>query len=423
MNKTECDSCGSRHLSDASFFREFETPSGKARICHFCMNAALDKMGADYRFSAKFKEGLTSQYHAIVADFGYDDSEEFRKECLSMLRRGFLFKGGGACPVFEEKPKLSGFELLNSLRGHLDTMVIGQEDLKDKMAYVFSRYITSLDDDRVQKSNILITGPSGTGKTQAVRALAAYVSEAGLGPGGGRLPVVFQDATHLSPASYRGCNVDSIFLRLFDKAGSPEKFSHGVVFLDEFDKLFSTGDEQKLTVAQELLKIVEGDEILVNIETERGTRSAKVDTSKILFICAGAFEGLRGEIKKRGAKKLGLTPHADKSEKISISDEDFAGYGVPAEILGRLQVKAQTRELTLKDMVRIIKEPSDSVFGEQKAFLESFGMQDALSDEVVEKIAAQAHGSRLGARQLRSLFEQKVMELVMGGEKDKKLAR
>lgn len=286
----------------------------------------------------------------------------------------------------------------SQIKAELDKYVIGQERAKKVLAVGIYNHYKKLrsDGDAIQKSNILMVGPSGIGKTELARSVAKILG----------VPFCICDATSFTQAGYVGEDVESILVRLYQAAnGDLEKAQRGIVYIDEIDKLARTGvmgrDVSGEGVQQALLKIVE--DSVVNLPF-RG-RPIQFDTSKVLFICGGAFEKLTMKEKKKGTT-LGFTSgNVVEEEDKPIDAEALKKFGIIPELVGRLPIVIQLHELSVDDLKRILTEPQNSIIKQYSNLLKMDNVRIKFDDKAISYIAEKSKKTGTGARGLKTIIE------------------
>ena len=312
----------------------------------------------------------------------------------------------------------------------LDDYVIGQEDGKKTLSVaVYNHYkriaheeATSKDDDvEIQKSNILLLGPTGCGKTLLARTLAKILD----------VPFAIADATTLTEAGYVGEDVENILLKLIQAAdGDIQKAEKGIIYIDEIDKITRKSENPSITrdvsgegVQQALLKIIEG--TIASVPPQGGRKHPnqeliQINTENILIICGGAFEGLENIIKDRtGKKSIGFGSKIESTKDISkyevfkeLLPQDLLKYGLIPEFIGRLPIIATLQELDREALIEILKEPKNSLIKQYQKLFEIDGVELIFEEEALGAIVDKAIERKTGARGLRSIIEERMRDIM-----------
>lgn len=398
--------------------RRRKTTEGAEKRCSFCGKSAEE---ANYLFKGAYTP------NTYICDSCAAYMNDMTISMLSLVKSLSCDEGFGITDEAEytggtgkNAPSLKGNPTPAEIKAFLDDYVIGQDMAKMRLAVaVYNHYKrvryseTATGDLSIEKSNVLLVGESGTGKTLLCRTLAKMMD----------VPFTIVDATVFTEAGYVGEDIESILTRTLQAAGGDVALAEkSIVYIDEFDKLARKGGSNpSITkdvggegVQQGLLKMLEG--CKVQVPTSAGRKHpdkpmVEMDTTNILFICGGAFEGIdkiitsRMDVRTVGYKNDGKKRFDKDAVLKYVSTDDLKKYGIIPELLGRIPIITSLERLTVEDMVRIIKEPKNAIIKQFMKMFELDGVEVEIDDEVYRFIVDKAMERKLGARGLRSIIE------------------
>ncbi|WP_415396188.1 ATP-dependent Clp protease ATP-binding subunit ClpX [Sulfurimonas sp. CS5] len=314
-----------------------------------------------------------------------------------------------------------GLNIPTQIKEHLDNYVIGQEEAKKVLSVALYSHYKRIDKPifknvEIEKSNILLIGPTGSGKTLLAKSLAKIMN----------VPFAVADATALTEAGYVGEDVESILSRLLASADFDiERAQNGIIYIDEIDKIANKSesatsgrDVSGEGVQQGLLKILEGGEVYVPLKGSRKSSSAETilfDTTHVLFICGGAFVGLvkdANDKKSKQPKKMGfLTNSDDELRSEDVESKDLINFGLIPEFIGRIPVIATLNQLSIEDLIKVLTEPKNAITKQYQALFELDGINLEFTEDALESIAQMADEKGVGARGLRGIIEKIMLPL------------
>ena len=407
------------------------TMPGGMNFCHDCMQKAFDSVtqsGLDF----------SKLQNMPYMNMNLSDFPNLENMNLEIPKKNKVKKKKEK----EEEKKQQEFSIRDIpaphvIKSRLDEYVIGQEKAKKVISVaVYNHYMRVLlqnggqdenQEEKVQieKSNILMIGPTGSGKTYLVKTLARLLD----------VPLAIADATSLTEAGYIGDDIESVVSKLLSAADNDvEKAEHGIIFIDEIDKIakkknITNRDVSGESVQQELLKLLEGSQVEVPVGSNQKnalTPMTTVDTNHILFICGGAFPDLEDIIRERLTKSTTMGFMGELRDKYEsdpdiltkVTTEDLRTFGMIPEFLGRLPIVVTLQALTKELMVKVLREPKNAILKQYVKLLELDEVKLVFEDEALEWIAEEAIKKETGARALRAIIEEFMLDIMYEIPKD-----
>lgn len=395
-------------------------------ICNDCMQKTFDSMNSSgFGMGDMMNLGKMPNLGSInLSDFnmGVPESQKLKKKKPKEKKQS---------PVLD----INSIPAPHKIKASLDEYVVGQEQAKKVMSVAvynhYKRVMSKTDDGiEIEKSNMLMIGPTGSGKTYLVKTLARLLD----------VPLAITDATSLTEAGYIGDDIESVVSKLLAAADNDvERAEHGIIFIDEIDKLAkkkntTNRDVSGESVQQGLLKLLEGSDVEVPVGANSKNAMvplATINTRNILFICGGAFPDLENIIKERLNKHSSIGFQADLKDKYdaeediikNVTIDDLKQFGMIPEFLGRLPILFTLRGLTKDMLVKVLSEPKNAILKQYKKLLEMDEVALEFDQSALEAIAEKAMEKKTGARALRAIIEEFMLDIMYEIPKDDNIGK